>query len=70
LRYLFKLRVEKKLILNGPLLGESDIRGICIYDLTDLNEVINLTEEDPAVKSGRLSYEIHEWFGLPGDRLI
>lgn len=70
LRYMFKLRADRKLILNGPLTGDSDIRGICIYDITDINEVKKINDGDPAVIAGRLSYEIHEWFGLPGDKLI
>jgi uncharacterized protein YciI len=70
LRYLFKLRAEKKLLLNGPLLNNDVIVGIGIYDSTDIEEVKRLTEGDPAFKAGRLDYEVYEWFGLPGDLLV
>ena len=69
LEYLFKLRAEGKLILNGPLTDESPIRGICIFALEDTDEAGRLMADDPAVKAGRLSWEVHPWFGLPGDGL-
>ncbi|HEU4717596.1 MAG TPA: YciI family protein [Bacteroidia bacterium] len=69
LAYLFKLREEGKLLLNGPLTGEGDLRGIAIFSLTDTEEVRRLSEEDPAVKAGRLRVEVFPWFGLPGDHL-
>ncbi|MGA2820452.1 MAG: YciI family protein [Anaerolineales bacterium] len=69
LRHLFWLRAEGKLLLNGPVTDEGSLRGIGIFAATDEDEVRQLLEEDPAVKAGRLIYEIHPWFGIPGDGL-
>jgi uncharacterized protein YciI len=68
-RHLFRLRGEGKLLLGGPSLEDSDLRGIAIYNLTDKEELKKILEADPAVKAGRLSFEIYRWFGLPGDSL-
>ena len=69
LRYLFQLRAEGKLVINGPVLDETDLKGVGIFNTTDVTEVKNLLEGDPAVKVGRLTYEIHPWFSIPGDSL-
>jgi uncharacterized protein YciI len=69
LRYLFQLRAEDLLILNGPVTEEVPLKGIGIFNFTDKNDAKKLLDGDPAVKAGRLTYEIFEWFGLPGDML-
>jgi uncharacterized protein YciI len=70
LQHLFRLREERKLLLNGPVVDDSDIRGIGLFSLTDKNEVKQLVDADPAVESGRLIFELYPWFGLPGDTLL
>jgi uncharacterized protein YciI len=69
LQHLFSLKSQGKLPLFGPLFEDSDLRGIAIFDFTDKGEVKKLLDADPHVRSGRLSYEIYKWFGLPGDKL-
>ena len=69
LRYLFQLRAEGKLLVNGPVIDDPVIRGISIFNTADKEEVKRLSEGDPAVKAGRLVYEIYTWFGIPGDCL-
>jgi uncharacterized protein YciI len=69
LHYLFSLRAEGKLLLNGPVTDDSALSGIGIFNLTDLTEVEKLVSEDPAVKAGRLVFELHPLFALPGDSL-
>ncbi len=69
LRYLMQLRAEGKLFINGPILDDPELKGISIFNTTDKEEVRRLSEGDPAVKAGRLVYEIYHWFGLPGDCL-
>lgn len=67
--YLFTLKREGKLPLFGPLLDSDDLRGICLFNVPTKAEVAKLLDADPHVKSGRLTYEIYQWFGLPGDTL-
>lgn len=69
LRYLFRLREEGILVLNGPVSEESDLRGIGIFNTTNLEKAKQLLDNDPAVKAGRLIYQLYPWFGLPGDNL-
>ncbi len=69
LRYLLQLRAEGKLLINGPVLDDPELKGVSIFNTTDIEEVKRLSEGDPAVKAGRLVYEIYLWFGLPGDSL-
>jgi uncharacterized protein YciI len=68
-RYLFQLRAEGKVVINGPVLGDPELKGIAIFNTTDREEVKRLADGDPAVKAGRLVYEIYEWYGIPGDCL-
>lgn len=69
LTYLFTLKAQGKLPLFGPCTGSQAIRGICIFNVTDEAEVRRLIDKDPNVQSGRLTYEVHPWFGIPGDQL-
>jgi len=51
-----------KLIVAGPFADESNWRGIFIFDCKTSEEVETLLKSDPAIKAGRLSYEIHPWW--------
>lgn len=58
-----RLADEKKLIVAGPFLDDSDIRGIYIFNVETIEEAQALTSTDPAIKAGRLVMELHEWYG-------
>ncbi len=58
-----RLAEEGKLILAGPFFGDSDLRGIYIFDTQSLEEAKELTNSDPAIQAGSLSMELHEWYG-------
>ena len=60
---------EKKIVLAGPFLDKGKYRGIFIFDLPTEDEVIQHLQTDPAIKAGRLDYEIHPWYG-PGNITI
>ena len=69
LRYLFGLRAEGKLLLNGPVSDNPQFTGIGIFNSTDKKEVRRWMDEDPLIKIGKRSYELYPYFGIPGDRL-
>ncbi len=69
LQYLFQLKAEGKLLINGPGIDDLEIKGMGIFNTTDKEEVQRLTDRDPEVIAGRLAYEIYLWFGMPGDCL-
>lgn len=56
-----KLREAGKLVLNGPLLDNGDLRGVGIFHVSSLEEAQALSNADPAVQAGRLISEIHPW---------
>lgn len=69
LEHLTKMYNEGKMDLAGPLMDDSDVAGICVYNVATLEEVKKLAESDPAVKSGRLIAEIHPWYAAKGSVL-
>ena len=68
LRHLFTLRNEGKLLMNGPVLDDSDLVGIAIYAGQDQTRSARLAEADPSVKAGRLRVDVRPLFGIPGTR--
>jgi hypothetical protein len=64
----FELREQRKLCVVCPVAGDGDIRGIGIFD-APADEVEAIMADDPAVKAGVLTFEIHACRGFPGDSL-
>jgi uncharacterized protein YciI len=56
---------QGKLKVAGPFGDDGNWRGIFIFDCEEQSEVEKLLKEDPAISSGRLSYEIHPWYTSP-----
>jgi uncharacterized protein len=63
LAYRAELRRRGVVVVNGPLRDQSDeaLRGLSIF-ACDLEEAARLSEGDPSVQAGRLSYEVMEWW--------
>jgi uncharacterized protein len=58
-----KMFDDKKLVLAGPFMDDSQLAGIFIFDVATQEEADKLAAADPAVKAGRLIYEVHPWYG-------
>lgn len=58
-----RLAKERKLVVAGPFMDNTDLRGIYIFDVETVEEARELTKTDPAIKAGRLVMELHEWYG-------
>jgi uncharacterized protein len=69
LEHLMAQRALGNLAVAGPVLEERALRGICIYSMPERSGVETIVRQDPAIISGRLSYEIMEWAGIAGDAL-
>ncbi|MBL7828690.1 MAG: hypothetical protein JNJ57_18795 [Saprospiraceae bacterium] len=54
---------EGKLVLAGPFMDTGEVRGIYIFNVATIEEAKKLTESDPAIQAGRLSMELHPWYG-------
>lgn len=66
LAYINHLADTGDLILAGPFMeqsGENALAGLFIFKVETKETAIELTESDPAVKSGRLIYELYPWYG-------
>lgn len=51
-----------KIVVAGPFGDNGNWRGIFIFDCPTEEEVRELLNTDPAIKAGRLAYEIHPWW--------
>jgi len=56
-----RLYKEGKLKVAGPF-GEGDWQGIFILDCATREEAEQLLKTDPAIKAGRLLYDIRSWY--------
>ena len=63
LAYRAELRRQGVLVANGPLGEQTDVsmRGLSIY-ACDLAEAARLSDGDPSVQAGRLTYDVMEWW--------
>jgi len=57
-----RLYNEGKIKVAGPYGDDGNWRGIFVFDAATKEEVETLLTTDPAISSGRLSYEIHPWW--------
>lgn len=67
--HLTKMAESGKMDIAGPVMADMDLRGICIYNVSTKEEAEKLVNEDPMVKSGRLSAEILPWYSAKGATL-
>ena len=67
LAYRAQLHRDGVLVANGPLGEQSDpaLRGLSIISC-DLDEARRLSDLDPSVQAGRLTYDVFEWWVAAG----
>ena len=74
LAYRAELRRQGVIVANGPFDEQTDVsmRGLSIF-ACDLAEAARLSDGDPSVQAGRLTYDVMEWwvgagtFTFPGE---
>jgi hypothetical protein len=64
----FALRAEGKLPIICPATDDSDWAGIAIFSAAP-EEVARIMQDDPGVKAGVFTYELHPVFGFPASAL-
>ncbi len=57
-----RLLDEGKAVAAGPVGNAGDLAGIFVFATDSMEEAKAWAENDPMVKSGRLTVEIHPWF--------
>lgn len=67
---IMKMADEGKLVVAGPFLDDGDVRGIYIFNVTTIEEAESLTKTDPAIIAGRLTMELHPWYGSAALMLV
>ena len=67
LAYRAELRRQGVIVANGPFDEQSDVtmRGLSIFACS-LDEAARLSDGDPSVQAGRLTYEVMEWWVAAG----
>ena len=64
----FMLRADKLLAIVCPVRDDSDIAGVSVFNVST-SEAAAIMNDDPAVRAGVLTYEVHECRSFPGDSL-
>jgi uncharacterized protein YciI len=57
------MAAQGKCVVAGPFTDGGDLKGIYIFNVKTIEEAQKLTETDPAVQAGRLTMELHPWYG-------
>jgi len=67
---LFNLERQGKISIFGPVINDTKLRGIIVFNSTDKKYIKAELENDPYIKEGILKYELLDWFSVPGQRLV
>ena len=57
-----RLAGEGKLVLTGPMMDDTGLEGIFVYNVKTIAEAAALGMTDPSVKAGLFSMEYHPWY--------
>src|SRR5262249_45007955 len=64
-----KMAETGKLVVAGPFMDNTELRGVLIFKETTIEEAKAMVDQDPAIKAGRLVVELHPWFAAAGLRV-
>lgn len=62
LQNISRLANEGKMVLAGPMMDNTGLEGIFIFNVKTVKEAEELSATDPAVKAGLFSLEFHPWY--------
>jgi hypothetical protein len=64
----FALRADGRLAIVCPVNDDSDVNGIGVFNL-DAEQTREVMDDDPGVRAGVFTYEVHPCRSFPGDTL-
>jgi uncharacterized protein len=56
-----KMRAAGFMVASGPILGDDEVAGVCIYRAGSPERARALAEDDPAVRAGRFRVRVMDW---------
>ena len=63
LKNITRMAENGDLVLAGPFLDDTELRGIYVFNVETIAEAEELTKSDPMIKKGALIFEFHPWYG-------
>lgn len=69
LAHLFTLEEQGNISVYGPVVNNTKLRGIIIFNTNDHESIALLMATDPYIRAGYLRYELFDFFSIPGQQL-
>ncbi|MBD0377945.1 MAG: hypothetical protein ICV51_20245 [Flavisolibacter sp.] len=69
LAHLFRMEEEGKSSLYGPVINNQMLNGIIVFNTINKEDIHQWTSDDPHIKAGYLTYDLYDWFTLPGQKI-
>jgi uncharacterized protein YciI len=66
---LFTLEAQGHACIFGPVVNNPNLIGMIIFKTTDKELIKALMSDDPYIKDGYLTYELFDFFTIPGQQL-
>jgi uncharacterized protein YciI len=57
-----QLVADGKLVLAGPMMDDTGLEGIFVFNVKTVAEAEALSQSDPAIKAGLFAIECHPWY--------
>jgi uncharacterized protein YciI len=61
-----RLHDEGKIILAGPYLSKTDLRGYFLFDTDSVESAQAWCDTDPAIAAGVFRVDLHPWYSAKG----
>ena len=70
LSHLFTLEQKGEISVFGPINNNEKYGGLIIFNTTDKDSIKELMNNDPYVNGGHFTYELFDFFSIPGQQIV